>query len=176
MLLLFLLAWLSFSKRRIKPEMTFDAQQEREWRHISYLGYITQALASTDIEFIKARGFAALAKRVEKERRLIALEYLQALRRDFENLVDFARVVAVMSPNVELTQELQGLRLQLAFSCRYYLIHARLSLGIAPRNAFGNLSHILSALTVRMEAAISELGERAALGAELSSHNNGGAS
>ena len=176
LLLLLLLAWLSFGKRAAKSEVTLGARQEREWRHISYLAYINQALACTDLEFIKTRGSPALAKRVEKERRQIALKYLQALRTDFGKLVEFARVVAVMSPDVELVQELQGLRLQLAFSFRYYLIYARLSLGIAPSSALGNLSHMMRTLTIRMESAISDLGERAALGAELSSYNKGGAS
>lgn len=176
LVLLVLLAWLSFTSRRIKPEERAGSRPERDWRHISYLGYVNQALGGADIEFLKARGSSALAKRVEKERRQIALKYLLAIRTDFEKLVDFARVVAVMSPDLELARELQSLRLQMGFSYRYHLIYARLRLGIAPSNALANLSNMLSALTVRMEAAISELGERAALGSELSSYNDGGAS
>jgi hypothetical protein len=90
--------------------------------------------------------------------------------------VEFARVVAVMSPDIELAQELQSLRLQVGFSCRYHLIYARIALGVAPSNALADLSNMLSALTVRMEAAISELGEQAALASELSSYNDGGVS
>ena len=176
LLLLFLLAWLTFTNRRTKPTDRGASRPDRDCRHIAYLGYINQALAGTDIEFLEARGSPALAKRVEKERRQIALQYLRALRTDFEKLVDFARVVAVMSPDVELAQELQSLRLQLVFSYRYHMIHARLALGVAPSNTLANLSNMVSGLTVRMEAAISELGERAALGSEFSSYNDGGAS
>jgi hypothetical protein len=176
LVLLFLLAWLSFTKRRIKPEETVALRLERDWRHISYLSYINQALGGADIEFLEAQGSSALAKRVEKERRQIALKYLRAIRTDFEKLVDFARVVAVMSPDLDLAQELESLRLQLGFSYRYHLIYARLALGIAPTNALANLSNMVSALIVRMEAAISELGERATLGSEFSSYNDGGAS
>jgi hypothetical protein len=176
LVLLFLLAWLSFTSRRIKPEERAGSRPERDWRHISYLSYINQALGGADIEFLKARGSSALAKHVEKERRQIALKYLHALRADFEKLVDFARVVAVMSPDIELAQELQSLRLQLGFSYRYHLIYARIALGIAPTNSLANLSDTISALIVRMEAAISELGERAALGNELGSYNDGGVS
>ena len=176
LLLLLLLAWLSFTNLRTKPDDRAASRQERDCRHISYLGYIHQALDRTDIEFLKTRGFPSLANRVEKERRQIALKYLHALRTDFEKLVDFARVMAVMSPDVELVQELQSLRLQLAFSYRYHLIHARLEFGIAPSNALANLSNMVSALTVRMEAAISELGERAVLGSEFGSYSDGGAS
>jgi hypothetical protein len=175
LLLLSLLAWLSVSRRRTSSEVHLGSRPERD-RHISFLPYIKQALANTDIEFLKARGSAALAQRVEKERRQIALNYLRALRTDFEKLVDFARVLAVMSPEVKLAQELQSFRLQLGFACRYQLIHARLALGIAPSNALGDLSDVISGLTVRMEEAISELGERAALGNKFASYNNGGVS
>jgi hypothetical protein len=176
LLLLLLLAWLSFGKRRVNPEMSAAARPERDWRHVSYAPYVNQALMGDDMEFISTRGSPELAKRFEKERRQIALKYLRALRSDFEKLVDFARVVAVMSPDVELVQELQGLRLQLAFRVHYYLIYTRLYLGIAPSTALGNLSNTVRALAIRMEAAISDLGERAALGDEFSSYTNGGVS
>jgi len=78
-----------------------------------------------------------------------------------------------MSPNVAVAQEVQGLRLNLEFSYRYYLIYFRLISGIAPLEAIGNLSNMVSALTIRMETAMSELGERASLGAELLPHNRG---
>ena len=175
LVLLFLVAWLSLTNRRINPEEPEASLAERDSQHISYVTYINQALASTDIQYLETRGSPALAKRVEKERRQLALKYLRALRVDFEKLVDFARVVAVMSPNVELAQELQSFRLQLGFSCRYHLIFARLAMGIAPTDAFANLGNMVGALTLRMEAAISELGERAALGSEFSSYNDGGA-
>lgn len=176
LLLLALLAWLSLARRRRNSEVTSGARPERDWQHISFLPYIQQALANTDIEFLKGRGSPALAQRVEKERRQIALKYLQALRSDFDKLVDFGRALAVMSPEVQLAQELQSFRLQLGFAYRYRLIYARLALGIAPSNALGSLSDMVSGLTLRMEEAISELGERAALGSELSSYTNGGVS
>lgn len=176
LLLLLLLAWLSYTSRSTKPVDTPVSGSERDCPHISYLGYINQALGGADIDFLQARGSPALAKRVEKERRRIALKYLRALRTDFDKLVDFAKVLAVTSPDVELAQELQSLRLQLGFSYRYNLIRARLALGIAPNNALVNLSNTISVLTVRMEAAISELGAQAVLGSEFSSYNDGGAS
>ena len=106
-------------------------------------------------------------------RRRIALDYLSALRTDFEKLLHFARIIAVMSLDVAVAQELQGLRLNVEFSCRYHFIYFRLLCGIAPSEAVSNLSDMVSALTVRMETAMSELGERAALAAELASPYNG---
>jgi hypothetical protein len=167
--LLLLLVWLSSSRSRKPAEKELSLRQEREWRHISYLPQIKQALASSDYEFLSSRGPRGLAKRVKKERKRIAMKYLSALRTDFSRLLQFARVIAVMSPEVSIAQELQGFRLSLDFHFRYYLIYCRLLLGIAPLEALGSLSDMLSALTVRMEAAISELGERAALPTEMAS-------
>jgi hypothetical protein len=83
-------------------------------------------------------------------------------------------MVAVMSPNVEVAQEVQGLRLNLEFTYRYYLIYFRLVSGFAPLEALGNLSNMVSALTLQMETAMRELGEQAVLGADLLPHNGGG--
>ncbi len=169
LLLLLLLGWLSLSRQSTKAADNPGSLPERESRHISYLPYINQALASTDIEFLRTRGQPSLAARVEKERRQIALKYLRALRSDFEKLVDFARMIAVMSPEVELAHELQGMRLRLGFLCRYHLVYTRVFLNVNPGSALGDLSATVSVLTARMEAAISELGEQAALSANLSS-------
>ncbi len=167
-LLLLALAWLSFAKLRHQPEAILPSRPEREWRHISYLPYIRQALSGADIEFLRQHGSATLARRAAKERRRIAIVYLSALRADFDRLLHFARTVALMSPEVEVVRELQGLRLHAGFSCRYYLIYLRLVCGVPRWAAIGHLSDMVSALTIQMEAAITELGERAALAADVS--------
>ena len=172
--LLLALGWLFFAQRRSRPAPTLNARADREWRHIYYLPHIKQALGPADFTFLRERGSPQLADRIGKERRRIAVDFLQAVRSDFEKLLQLARVISAMSPNVEVARELQSFRLQAVFLYRYYLIYARLRLGIAPSNALGNLSDMVSALTVRMETAISELGERAALAAELAPLNGGG--
>ena len=171
--LLLALVWLSFSRMRRMPELNSGLRQERDGRHISYLPQIKQTLAPSDFEFLSVRGSPRLVRRVRKERRRIALVYLSALRTDFEKLLHFARIIAAMSPEVAVAQELRGFRLKVEFSCRYHLIYFRLLYGIAPSKAVSNLSCMVSALTVRMETAMSELGERAAFAAELASPYNG---
>jgi hypothetical protein len=138
------------------------------------LPQIKQALANLDFAYLNDRGYPALAKRIRTERRHIALSYLACLRLEFEKLLHLARMVAVMSPNVEVAQEVQGLRLNLEFTYRYYLIYLRLVTGVAPLEAIGNLSNMVSALTLQMETAMRELGERAVLGADILPHNGGG--
>ena len=171
--LLAVLAWLSFSGPRRDPHADLGPRPEREYRHISYLPQIKQALGQTDHEYLSARGPAGLAKRVRKERQRIGLNYLAALRNDFARLQHLARVIAAMSPEIAVAQELQGLRLNVEFSVRYRIIYFRLLSGVAPVSALNNLSNLISSLTVRMETAISSLGESAALAAELGSPQNG---
>lgn len=166
LVLLLALGWFAFSKSRAS-DPPLIGRQDREWTHISYLPYVRQALAEADIEFLKGRALPALAKRIRKERQRIALAYLSALRKDFERLLHMARVLAVMSPKVEALSELRGLQIRAQFSYLYYSIYLRLILGIAPFEAIGNLSDMVSALTVQMETAISELTERTALPTEL---------
>jgi len=174
LLLLLAFAWLALSGTRGKAEVVRDGRQDGDYPHISHLPQIKQALLNSDFTYLTGRGYPALAKRIRKERRRIALSYLACLRIEFEKLLQLARMVAVMSPNVAVAQEIQGLQLNLEFSYRYYLIYFRLVSGVAPLEAIGSLSNLVSGLTIRMETAMSELGERAALGAELLPHNGGG--
>jgi hypothetical protein len=174
LLLLATLVWLSISTTRSKADngAEFDLSAQLDGNHIVYLPQIKQALAKADLKYLGASGQPGLASKVGKERRKIALAYLVALREDFQKLHEVARVIAVMSPEVEVVRELQGLRLNAVFVCRYYLIYLRLFLGIAPFEALNGLGDMFSGLTVRMEAAIHELGESTVL-SELSASLNG---
>jgi hypothetical protein len=172
LLMLLAIVWLAFSGTRRRPEAVRKAGGEQEGLHISSLPQIKQALADSDFIYLENQGYPALARRIRKERRRIALSYLACLRVEFEKLLRLARMVAAMSANVVVAQEVQGLWLSLEFSYRYYLIYFRLVSGIAPLNAIGSLSNMVSALTIRMETAMSELGERA-LVAELLPDNRG---
>jgi hypothetical protein len=174
LLLLLAFAWLALSGKRGKAEVVRDGRQDGDYPHFSHLPQIKQALVNSDFMYLTDQGYPALAERIRKERRRIALSYLACLRIEFEKLLQLARMVAVMSPNVAVAQEIQGLRLNLEFSYRYYLIYFRLVSGVAPLEAIGSLSNLVSGLTIRLETAMSELGERAALGAELLPHNGGG--
>lgn len=174
LLLLLAIVWLAFSGTRRKAEAVRDGRAEQRYLHTPHLPQIKQALANLDLKYLKDRGYPLLAKRLRKERRHIALVYLACLRAEFGKLLHFARMVAVMSPNVDVAQEVQSLRLNLEFNYRYYLIYFRLVSGVAPSEAIGNLSNMVSALTIQMETAMRELGERAVLGADLLPHNGGG--
>jgi hypothetical protein len=68
--------------------------------------------------------------------------------------------------------EFERLRLTATFAWQCEVIRLRLLAGIAPAPQLEVLSDLVSGLSVRMEAAMKELGERAAVAAELASSVN----
>jgi len=84
-----------------------------------------------------------------------------------------ARVIASMSQQVGMKQELERLQLALMFSCRYEMIRVQFLLGFAPVPELGELSEVISKLSIRLETAMRDIGERAALAAKLASSLDG---
>ncbi len=172
--LLLLLFWaLRTPRKRTKPEAGPSSLEETGRRHVDFLPQIRQALAKTDYEFLSKKGKGALQRRVQQERRRVALTYLSAIRQDFQNLLRMARVISLLSPEVAALHEFERLRLTLKFDLRYRIIRMQLRAGHAPVPRLDGLSDLVSGLSVRMETAIKELGERAALAAELASSLDG---
>ena len=142
--------------------------------HASHLPQIRQALAATDFDFLAKEASREVVRRVRRERRAVALAYLAALREDFQSLLRMAKIIAALSPEVAAAQEFETLRLMVRFSWRYEMIRWKLLAGIAPIPQLHGLSDLVSGLSVRIEAALKELGERAAVAAELASSVNRG--
>lgn len=169
-LLLLLFLWSVRSSKERKPRREAGrALEESRRNHVTYLPQIRQALSKADSEYLSAVVCKELQHQVEKERRRIALAYLSELREDFRRLVRLAKVIAVLSPEVVAVRELERLRLTLEFTWRFEWIRLTLLAGWTPMAQLGALSDLLSGLSVRLEAAMKELGERAALAAELAS-------
>ncbi|MGC1415494.1 MAG: hypothetical protein WA817_09445 [Candidatus Acidiferrum sp.] len=159
-----------------RPENThgvISISEERERRHVTYFPQVRQAMAPEDFVFLASRGSSRLARRVRLERRRIALAYLSFLRADFLNLWRLARVVASMSPQVGLQQEFARFRMGLVFSVRYEMVRVKFLLGLSALPELGSLSEVVSRLSIRLEAAMKDLGERAALAAKLASSLDG---
>jgi hypothetical protein len=168
--LLVLLIWSLRGDRKRTPTVEEAASLEESGRrHVTYLPQVRQALSPVDFAFLASRGSAKLSRRVRKERYHIARSYLSALRRDFEKLLRLARIIAILSPEVGAAQEYERLRLQLRFSWHYQMIRARLFLGFAPLPQLHGLGQMVSALGIHLELAMKELGERAAIAAEMAS-------
>jgi len=168
--LLVLLIWaLRSPKRQAHSSLDEAALQSPDRRHVTYLAQIHRALAPADLEFLASRGSAKLARRVRRQRRRIALLYLSSVKEDFQKLLRLARVIAVLSPEVGAAHEFERLWLGVRFSFRCHMIRIRLFCGLAALPQLSGLSVMVSGFAVRMETAIAELGERAALATELAS-------
>jgi hypothetical protein len=173
-LLMLLLAWVLRDPRELaQADVDFGDAEDLDRRHVAYFPQVRQALAADDSAFLASRASQALTHRVRRERRKIALAYLACLRGDFLKLWRLARVIASMAPQVGAAQELERLQLGLAFSWRYEMIRMKFFLGFAPLPELGSLSKVVSRLSIRLETATKDLGERAALAAKLASSMDG---
>ena len=167
----FLLVMLGFVLRgNGQPTRSYairKAPEEAGRAHTNFLPQMRQALKSDDEEFLVRSGVRGLRGRVSRERRHVALSYLAALRQDFEDLMHTSRVIATLSPQIGVAQEFERLRLRMIFLWRYRLIWLSLRAGFAPLPQLSDLSNLLSGYSVRLEEAMKEMGERAALVAEM---------
>lgn len=144
-----------------------NTSEEAGRAHVDFLPQMRQALKSEDAEFLARTGIRGLRGRVSRERRRVALSYLAALRLDFEELMHISKVIAVLSPQIGVSQESERLRLRISFLWRYRIIWLSLRAGFAPLPQLSALSNLLSVYSVRLEEAMKEMGERAAQVAEM---------
>lgn len=136
-------------------------------RDLDYMSQIRQSLDPADLEFAKAKCGHHLESRLRQERRQVTLLYLAAIRRDFEQSLRVARVIAVLSPEVSGSQEYERIRLSMMFRWRFQMIKGRLLIGIMPQPQLVALWQMASSMAVQMEQTMAKLAERAALAAEL---------
>jgi hypothetical protein len=172
-LLLLLFAWSVRNPRRpALPSSRVGPVDKCGRRHIAYLPQIRQAFSKPDYEFLSKNAPLDVLRRVRRERRGVALAYLAALRDDFQSLLQMARVIAVLSPELDAVHEFERLRLTAKFAWQYQMIRWKLLGGAAPVPQLNGLGDLVGGLSVRMEAAMKELGERAAVASELASSMN----
>jgi len=174
-LLLFVFLWSLRTPRKPAGSLADAASlEESGCRHATYSPQIKQALSGADLEYVATNGGDSLARRVRRERRRIAFAYLSALREDFDRLLSLGRTIAKLSPEVVALKEAERLQLTAEFLWRCRLIELRLLLGMATMPQVAGISDLVSSLTIRVEAALKELGERAAAAAQMSSSVNRG--
>jgi hypothetical protein len=172
-LLLILFFWSTQKPQRIAPSSaTHGADDESGRRHMSYLPQIRQAFSDADFDFLFKNASREVLRRVRRERREVALAYLAALSVDFHSLLRMARAIAMLSPELDAVREFERVSLAAKFAWQYQIIRWKILVGIAPLAQLGGLSDLVSGLSVRIEAALTELGERAAVAAELASSMN----
>jgi hypothetical protein len=172
-----LLLLLSWALRSPKPDgragvSSIAPIEESSRPHATYFGVIRRAMSEEDFDFLASRGPWRLVRRTHKERQRIAMLYLADLRADFQRLLRLARVIAVLSPEVAASHEFARLRLSLRFSWRYRMVRLGLYTGLLFLPQLSGLSTMVSELAFRMELAMKELGDRAAVAADLASTLN----
>jgi hypothetical protein len=165
------LSWALRSPKRVgNPGASRTAPIEEPSRqHATYFGVIRQALSGEDFDFLSARGPLPLVRRAHKERQRIAMLYLGELRADFQRSLRLAGLIAVLSPEVAAFHEFARLRLTLRFFWRYRMVRLGLYAGLLLLPQLNGLSVMVSELGFRLELAMKELGDRAAVAAELAS-------
>jgi hypothetical protein len=135
--------------------------------HLRNMAQIRQSMDAADLEFAKAKAGNDLAARLHRERRRITLLYLSAIRNDFEQSLRVARIIAVLSPEISGSHEYERLRLSILFRSRFQMVRLRLLIGIIPQPQIFALGEMTASLAMQLEEAMAQLGERAALAAEL---------
>jgi hypothetical protein len=138
-----------------------------EKRHYARLPQILQSLREEDTDFLCTRGYDGLALRLRRERKQIALCYLNSLEEEYQLLLEASRILARTAPEISAMDELGRFRLRMRFvlCCRY--LRWRLRLGLQPWDVFGILSDMEGEMTLQLEIAAVRIGERAAIAAEL---------
>lgn len=164
-----LLLWSLRRREAAGDKRSAGESLEAPGHHIVYLAQVRRALDEKDYDYLKLRGTQRLSRRVTKERKLVLLHYVSALQSDFDRLLRLARVIATLSPEVAPAQEWERLRLSLWFSLRCRALRLKILLGWRFLPQLDGVSQTVSGLALRLERAMSELGERAAMVSELAS-------
>lgn len=168
-ILVVLLAWSVRPPNRVvlTVDEVFDALSAT--RHYERLPQILQSLRPEDTGFLVGSGHPELAIRLHRERKQIALRYLNYLEDEYRLLLESSRILAKLSPELSTMDEFQRFRLNVRFilSCRY--LRWRLRAGLQPWDIFGTLSDMEGDMTLQLEEITSRIGERAVIASEFPS-------
>jgi hypothetical protein len=167
-----LLAWALRGASHRRANEQGLAALETAPQHLSNLSQIRQAMDAADLEYARSAGGPAVLSRLRRERRRVVFLFLAAVRRDFEQSLRLARIVAVLSPEVSGSQEYERLRLSIIFRVRYQIVRLLLIMGGLELPQVAALGQMSASLAMRIEQEMAKLGERAALAAELALHSD----
>jgi hypothetical protein len=165
-LLVGLLAWaLRSPEHPVRPAVDVFEALSRP-RHCSRISHVMQALLPQDTEYLRETGQLELMQTLRRQRRRIALNYLDQLQAEFEELLEISRVLAVMSPQVTGMQEMNRWKLGLSFSTNCALLRWKLRLGLQPFSGFTLLSKMATGIARQLEMATTRIAEAAVRGSE----------
>jgi hypothetical protein len=151
LLLVGLLAWaLRPPTRPLRPALDVFEALSRP-RHCSRISHVVQALQPEDTEYLR-----------------IALNYLDQLQKEFEELLEISRVLAVMSPKVIGIQEMERWKLSVAFAVNCVFLKWKLRLGLRPFSGFALLSNMATDMARQLDMATTQIAEAAVRGTKNS--------
>ena len=130
------------------------------------MSHVLQALQREDTEYLRETGQVALMRTLRRQRRRIALGYLDQLQEEFEMLLEISRVLAVMSPEVVGMEEIERWKLSVAFAATCAFLRWRLRLGLQPFSGFTLLSNMAAEIARQLDAATTRIAEVAVRGSE----------
>jgi hypothetical protein len=162
-----LLAWAVRPPKKILLSVDDVLNALSEKRHYARLPQILQSLRNDDTDFLHSKGRDELASRLRRERKRIALRYLNYLQDEYQLLLEASRILVKVAPEVSPMEEFERFRLNVRFVlyCRY--LRLRLWFGLQPWDIFGILSDMEGDMTLRLEMATTRIGERAAIASEF---------
>jgi len=161
LLLVGLLAWaLRPPAGPVRPPLdVFEALSKS--RHCLRISHIVQALHPEDTEYLRDTGQLALMQTLRRQRRRIALRYLDQLQEEFQELIEISRLLAVMSPELIGTEEMERWKLSLAFAANCAFLRWKLRLGLQPFSGFTLLSDLAISITRELDLASTRIAEAA---------------
>ena len=122
-------------------------------RHCLRISHVVQALQPEDTEFLRDTGQLALMQTLRRQRRQIALRYLDQLQEEFLELIEISRLLAVMSPEVIAMEEMERWKLSLAFAANCAFLRWKLRLGLQPLSGFTLLSGMAISIARQLDLA-----------------------
>jgi len=164
-IILGLLVWTAGKKNTTaRDEISQQKGIHLACKHLTNLPQLRQALESSDFAYIEERLGKRSAQKLQRERRSVALRYLEALHEDFVHLMRAAQLIASLSPEVKATQEWKRFKLSLKFEMKYRLLKAKYSLGKLRFPAMWNLAILVSTLAIDLERVVNEMSAAAVPG------------
>lgn len=134
-------------------------------QHSAHFPQVRQCLSPDDLAFLSRRGSQGLARRARADRRRVTLGYLDALHKDFHQLLQLARVLAALSPQVAAQQEGERFSLAVRFEFRYQMTRAVVLAGGTPLGQLRAMTQMVGTFGARLEAAMMRLGNEAGIAA-----------
>jgi hypothetical protein len=159
LLLVGLLAWALRPPTRPSLPETDIFEALRQSRHSSRMSQVLQALQPSDTEYLRESGQMALMQTLRRQRRRIALHYLDQLQQEFEMLLEISRVLAVMSPEVIGIEEMERWKLSVAFAATCAFLRWRLRLGLQPFSGLTLLSNMATDIARELDTATTRIAE-----------------